>query len=55
MTITALPKRQFLTLNILDIVLIISIEFDDLTHLKKICMIIHSWLKCNSLSKTYSM
>ena len=40
MTIPAYPKRQFLTLNVLAIVIIIFIEFDDLTHFKKIFMII---------------
>ena len=35
MTILAYPKRQFSTLNVLAVVIIIFIEFDDLTHLRK--------------------
>ena len=35
MTIPAYPKRQFSTLNVLAIVIIIFNVFDDLTHSKK--------------------
>ena len=42
MTIPVYPERQFLTLNVLAIVIIIFIEFDYLTHFKKICRAQHS-------------
>ena len=47
------PKRRFLTLNVLAIVIIIFIEFDDLTSFKKIFMIIYLYIKWGSLIKTY--
>ena len=53
MTIPAYPRRQLLLRNALDIVIIIFTEFDDLTHFKKICMIIHLCIKWDSLAKTY--
>ena len=37
----AYPKRQFLILNVLAIVIILFIQYDDLTNFKKICMVIH--------------
>ena len=40
-----------LTLDVLAIVNIIFIEFDDLTHFKKIHFIIHLWIKLDSLAK----
>ena len=52
MTILAYPKRPLLTPNDLAIV-IIFIEFDELTHLKKTGMIIHLLIKWDSLPKTY--
>ena len=40
MTIPAYYKGKFSTLDVLARVIIIFIKFDDLTHFKKICMII---------------
>ena len=52
MTIPAYPKRQFSTQNVLAVVIIIFIEFDDLMHFKKICVIIHLCINWDSLTKT---
>ena len=53
MTIPAYSKRCYLTLNILAVVIITFIEFDDLTHFKKTCMLIHLCIKWDSLAKTF--
>ena len=52
MTKPTYPKGQFLTLNAMAIVYIMFIVIDDLTHLKKICMIIQLCMQWDSLAKT---
>ena len=39
--------------NVLAIVIIILNEYDDLTHFKKMCMIIDLYIKWDSLAKPY--
>ena len=53
MTVPAYPKRQSLSLNVLVIVVIIFIDFDDLAHFKEIFTIIHLCMKWDSLTKTH--
>ena len=51
MTIPAYAKRQFLLF--LAIVIFTFIEFDDLTHFRKICMLTHLCMKLDSLINLY--
>ena len=50
---SCLSSKTFSTLNVLAIVIIIFIGFDDLTNFKKICMIIHLCIKWDSFVKIY--
>ena len=52
MNVPAYSIIQFLTLNVLAVVIIIFIEFDDLTHFKKLCSVIHVCIKWDSLAIT---